>query len=123
MNRSQVRFSREYAPTFFRFMQIRFSVLQKGYFWQFVGLLLFFGVPILITLIGGCDPLEDCDTTLPGPWGELAGVSLVFTSLLGIGFYWVGAAHIAISAAHSIHKLLAIGTPLLLIWLLVALNG
>ncbi len=84
-----------------------------------MGLFLFFGVPLLIVLVGGCDPLEDCDTKLPSPWGDLAGVSLFFTGFLGTGFYWVGAAHIFISHARPAHKLLAVGTPLLLIWLLV----
>lgn len=123
MNKRSVRFLRWIHTDLFSFMSIRFTVLQKGYFWQFVGLFLFFGMPILIMLIWRCDPLEDCDTKLSSPWGDLAGISLFFTGLFGMGLYWVGAAHIAISHARSLHKLLAIGAPLLLIWLLVALNS
>jgi hypothetical protein len=102
----------------FSFMPLRFTTLQKGYFWQFVGLLLFFGVPILIILLWNCDPLEDCDTKLPSPWGGLCVVLVPFTCLLAMGFYGVGAAHIFISHARPIHKLLAVGTPLLLIGLM-----
>ncbi len=100
-------------------MTLRFTVLQKGYFWQFIGILFCIGIPILIELIWNCDPLEDCDTKLPSPWGELCGVSLVPAFLLGMGFYWVGAAHIFISNARPVHKLLAVGVPLVLIWLMM----
>jgi hypothetical protein len=95
-------------------MTTHFTVLQKGYFWQLVGLLIFFGGPIVVELVWHCDPLEDCDSI--SLWFQLV---MPFVTLFGPGLYFVGAAHIAISPAHRAHKLLAIGTPILLIWLLV----
>jgi hypothetical protein len=80
-----------------------------------VGLLLFFGLPMLIETVGNCNPFEDCDTLLPVPWNALSVMSPVFSAFLGIGLYLVGAAHVSIAAATLRHKILVIWLPLLLI--------
>jgi hypothetical protein len=105
----------EVQPAALGFMNLRFNVLQRGYCWQIVGLLLFFGVGLFVQIIGSCDPFEDCDIVLPGFWGGVSMLAAFLSPLLGIGFYWVGAAHIFISPVSPRHKLLAICLPLLLI--------
>lgn len=83
---------------------MRLTILQKGCFRAGVGLLLFAVNPLPIFYFGTYDGDGDLDTEFS--------LLLLFTCIFGFGLYLVGAAHISISPASLLHKLLAVWLPL-----------